>query len=487
MLGGQAALAKRVALFGLVLVVSVAALFETVAGPSCQHMLRRGEHFHMVVRFLEKTPRGRAGQASTPAAAGATLHSEIPLVSLQVNAEDVAACAHCLRPIGRITSQLQHAAKLRTPPDLFESDADDLLTEEVPCRAKGCGATFCSTACEKLAHAPGGTHQVLCCRGSASRRAAWRRFDEYAREQETAFYFFALAARIVASILARYDQSACAACGGSDVRRRRPSARPCHVCIASARAPWRPFCQPCWYDIVEPRAPLAPSADVPSAAEAALALSAFRASMREVAGRALSLLLLALGGHPALRGTAEGGAGGAGAEGAEGGEGCWLDLSCWGRLVGLARQNALEVEIEHPARDVVSALRAHGAGAVPGACLHGALLRALPTPLPNVEGAAIFASLSCLNHSCAPNAQVHSMRPSWRGRYRHRYRWCRYRYRCRYRSRYRCRYRCMQVLTTALHLPLAASLAGSIRRGARRAPDGALPDRARGRGDDLVH
>ena len=310
------------------------------------------------LRFLEDTPRGRAGQASTAADAGTILFAEGPLVSLQVNPEDVRACTHCLRPMGRITLQLQHAAQLQTPPDIFESDEDDFLSEEVPCRAKGCEARFCSAACEELAHRIGGSHSVLCCRGSASRKAARHRFDAYIREQEKGFYFFALAERIVANILARYDQIRCDAC--RERRFHRPDARPCSACLGVARAPWRPFCQPCWYEIVLPLA----SVDVPTTRVDEVIT--FRASLRDVAARA-------------------------------------LELACWGRLVGLARQNALEVVIENPAHPVVSVLRAsRGAGGE--AC--GALLRALPTPLPNVEGAAIYAHLSCLNHSCSPNAEV---------------------------------------------------------------------------------
>ena len=336
------------------------------------------------LRFIEDTPRGRAGQARTAADAGTILFAEGPLVSLQVNPEDVRACTHCLRPMGRITLQLQHAAQLQTPPDIFESDEDDFLSEEVPCRAKGCEARFCSAACEELAHRIGGTHSVLCCRGSASRKAARHRFDAYIREQEKGFYFFALAERIVANILARYDQIRCDAC--RERRFHRPDARPCSACLGVARAPWRPFCQPCWYEIVLPLA----SVDVPTTRVDEVIT--FRASLRDVAALALELLRAALGDHPALRATPPEGSGSS-----------WLDLACWGRLVGLARQNALEVVIENPAHPVVSVLRAsRGAGGE--AC--GALLRALPTPLPNVEGAAIYAHLSCLNHSCSPNAEV---------------------------------------------------------------------------------
>ena len=225
---------------------------------------------------------------------------------------------------------------------------------------------------------------MLCCRGSASRKAARHRFDAYIREQEKGFYFFALAERIVANILARYDQIRCDAC--RERRFHRPDARPCSACLGVARAPWRPFCQPCWYEIVLPLA----SVDVPTTRVDEVIT--FRASLRDVAARALELLRAALGDHPALRATSPEGSGSS-----------WLDLACWGRLVGLARQNALEVVIENPAHPVVSVLRAsRGAGGE--AC--GALLRALPTPLPNVEGAAIYAHLSCLNHSCSPNAEV---------------------------------------------------------------------------------
>jgi hypothetical protein len=336
------------------------------------------------LRFIEDTPRGRAGQARTAADAGTILFAEGPLVSLHVNPEDVRACTHCLRPIGRISLQLQHAAQLQRPPDIFTSDEDDFMSEEVPCRANGCEARFCSAACEELAHSIGGTHSVLCCRGSASRKAARHRFDAYIREQEKGFYFFALAERIVANILARYDQIRCDTC--RDSRFHRPDARPCSACVSVARAPWRPFCQPSWYEIVLPLA----SVDAPTTRVDEVIT--FRASMRDVAARALELLRAALGDHPALRATSPEGSGSS-----------WLDLACWGRLVGLARQNALEVVIENPAHPVVSVLRAsRGAGGE----AYDALLRALPTPLPNVEGAAIFAHLSCLNHSCSPNAEV---------------------------------------------------------------------------------
>lgn len=305
--------------------------------------------------------RGRAVLAARHVSAGEQLLCERPIASMQVpdNAEVVKVCRNCLRPLGTISGQLQHAAGLRKAPELpLADEEDDLICEEIHCR-HGSRATFCSKACESAANL--GFNKYFCAtRGP--KRAALKAFEQHAMEEGENFLF---GARLVSEVLARADA----------LQRKRPGSDVAS-CTTEARKVLAPFCRGPWWEIAETPPGLTP-------AEA----TSFHKEMRDAASESLALLqkLLVECGEPASRLR-------------------WLDLKEWGGMLGLARQNNVCCELFNPTSEVVPMLRCHAA-AVPSPELD-ALLARLPRALPDVIGTALYSELACINHSCAPNAEV---------------------------------------------------------------------------------
>ena len=315
----------------------------------------------MALNFTTLPGRGRAVTAARQISPGEQLLCERPVASMQLpdNADEVRVCRNCLRPLGTISGQLQHAAGLRTAPELpLADDEDDEICEEVRCR-NGSAATFCSKACESAANV--GFHRYFCAtRGP--KLAALKAFEQHAMEEGENFLF---GARLVTEMLARADA----------LHRKRPG-RDEASCTAEAREVLAPFCRGLWWEIAEPPPDLTPTE-----------VKSFRTEMRDAASESLDLLrkLLFECGEPASRLR-------------------WLDLNEWGGMLGLARQNNICCELYNPTSEVVPMLRCHAA-AVPSPALD-ALLARLPRALPDVMGTALYSQLACINHSCAPNAEV---------------------------------------------------------------------------------
>lgn len=315
----------------------------------------------MALNFTTLPGRGRAVTAARQISPDEQLLCERPVASMQLpdNAELVKVCRNCLRPLGTVSGQLQHAAGLRTAPELpLADDEDDVICEEVRCR-HGSSATFCSKACESEANA--GFHRYFCAtRGP--RLAALKAFERHAMEEGENFLF---GARLVSEVLARADA----------LHRKRPRSDVAS-CTAEARKVLAPFCRGLWWEIAEPPEGLT-SAEV----------AGFRKEMRHAASESLALLrkLLVECGEPTSRLS-------------------WLDLKEWGGMLGVARQNNICCELYNPTSEVVPMLRYHAA-VVPSPALDTLLAR-LPRRVPDVMGTALYSRIACINHSCAPNAEV---------------------------------------------------------------------------------
>ena len=83
----------------------------------------------------------------------------------------------------------------------------------------------------------------------------------------------------------------------------------------------------------------------------------------------------------------------------------WLTIDYWGGLLGAARRNNICVQLSHPVAELVDALRE-----LRRSQSHESvdeLLAALPNPIPDAIWSALYAKVSCINHSCTPNAEVH--------------------------------------------------------------------------------
>ena len=196
--------------------------------------------------FTKLPGRGRAVLAAHPIAAGELLLCERPIASMQLpdNAQTVKACAHCLRACGTISGQLAHAAQLSKAPTLpFADDADDLICEERRCGG-GCGAVFCSAACETEAR--GGWHAYICA-DNAPKRKAVAAFENHAREEGENFLF---GGRLVADVMARAD--ALLAAPRNKKGGKGGKGGDYDACVIQAREVLAPFCRGAWWAIEEP-------------------------------------------------------------------------------------------------------------------------------------------------------------------------------------------------------------------------------------------
>ena len=372
------------------------------------------------------TDKGRGYFATRGLEAGELVLHEAPFLSMQLPANEAAgvrACGHCLRLVGTMDMQLQHAAGWAKPP-ILPLDAEDMdLGGCVECEG-GCGTFFCGQRCAQLAWQQ--QHKLLCAGSAvARRRRALAQFEAHARANHEAFL---PAARAVALVLCAFDTN------GGDLQ--------------SALALLAPLCGKEWW---RRRAGLgAPSSVVPQGRRELADWSASAESLR--------LLLLALPEHPALK------------LGATRGSPPWLDHAFYSQLVGKLRLNAVCVDIHNPVRDFIAALCAasdiHAARAAEGAlgrshqyaevdrllqdvaarqtivgCPQGETSSsddasssddisdsasgsmsdsasddsdddnekwsaAAMDEVPNVVGTALCSTVACCNHSCEPNIEV---------------------------------------------------------------------------------
>eukprot|EP00908_Phaeocystis_cordata_P013265 Transcript_24309.p1 GENE.Transcript_24309~~Transcript_24309.p1 ORF type:complete len:402 (-),score=133.37 Transcript_24309:29-1234(-) len=319
------------------------------------------------LEFTTLPGRNRSVLAARPIAAGELLLSERPIASMQLpdNQKALRTCGTCLRACGTISRQLQHATQCSTTPQLpFASAEDDLICHEVACRNK-CGVIFCSASCKE---AGAGAHAYLCATGR--RQRALQRFEAHALAEGENFLF---GARLVAEVLARADALHCA------------SGQPRAACTTKARKVLAPFCRGVWWEISDPPDDLSP-----------LEAASYQREVKEAAAESLRLLRALLGASappPDLG---------------------WLTLAEWGGILGLARQNNICCELDNPVGEVLPMLHTHAAAAAAVSGKAGAegralaaVLGGLPQPMPEcVMGTALFDRLACINHSCAPNAEV---------------------------------------------------------------------------------
>ncbi|KAK3244716.1 hypothetical protein CYMTET_45685 [Cymbomonas tetramitiformis] len=160
--------------------------------------------------------RGKGLHAKTLFSRGDTLFSELPLASLQSadNKAVVAACAHCHRGVGSLTTNLRLIAGRCTRVDAFSSPelGNKIPQEEVVkghfcddvvlCQL-GCGEVYCSSECCAEAFRRG--HRLLCV-GPLTVESALYKFKIAALETGSEEFF--LGAQIVAQVICEAQQLA---------------------------------------------------------------------------------------------------------------------------------------------------------------------------------------------------------------------------------------------------------------------------------------
>jgi len=346
------------------------------------------------VHTVRKPGRGRCLIAAEGVSAGATVLEEMPLIALPLpdSTEHALLCDVCLRDIGSPAEHIQHAAELDRPPVLPIDGDPDFDCRRVEC-SRGCDAQFCSRECEALAQAT--FHGPLCpgAEPQAPHAEAVEAFLDHAHGTDEAFL---LGGRLVALVLATARREDCSA--------------------AQASLALGDFCRvPYW--------------ELPKGAEA-------RAACRDECATSLRLLRRALDGSKPARSAARRRGGtssasfasaasaSAAAAACSGGADGWPSLDEWGGLLGLLRQNALCAEVAAPLAGLLPLLAAWCAthargghakkrprkGAGPEEKEAGLLAEALDA-LPEAAGEAVRASalyptVACANHSCAPNAEA---------------------------------------------------------------------------------
>ncbi|EFJ45026.1 SET and zf-MYND domain-containing protein [Volvox carteri f. nagariensis] len=372
---------------------------------------------------LEVVGKGKGVVASRNIDEGVTVFTERPLVNLQHldNHASAIVCQACLRYVGSIELQIGH--KLRSLVDQLrgaeqggahaesggsagdtedEVDLDGALEagerleqiyahvtperiaelcsgavtlpltdgfrlpKPMPCR-RGCGALYCSAACE--AEAWEHSHCLLCTgtRTSSSPLVELKAepFWEHARETNE---IFLLAAQVVVSTLLRAARllagSSSGAAGPSDAYR------------SALLAAWQPYMygwKRCWWDSV------AVPDDVDDEEE-------FRTQLKSLASDSLELLSAAISDPrfgPEL-----------------------LQLEVYGSIVGMFELNNMGLSVPSPVEDYFLAVDEMEEGAEKQAVLQitQPLLDALDSEYASpCESTAFLALQSCINHSCDPN------------------------------------------------------------------------------------
>jgi len=335
-----------------------------------------------LLEFRTTSSRGRAVFAAQNIPAGTHLLVEEPLVSMPLPESKAAviACERCCKPIGTITLQAQHLVSTDVSA-LPLYDEDDYLCGDVQCR-NCCGARFCSAECE-AALAP--AHCYLCKGQGKAMAAKIDRFEAHAMEHEELFLF---GARFVASALASG---------------------------ANSLEPFAALCRVPFWELDD---------------EGVAKTNAEKREVKEACdeSRKYLLALLAQGAEASEAGPRGGGkstgdkaAGGkataCGKKKAVADSATWLSLEAWGGLLGAIRRNAILVELSHPLRDLLPMLREWACqteGSREGEGVRE-MLEELPRPLPECLWSAVYPRISCLNHSCNHNAEVHFLDESHEG------------------------------------------------------------------------
>ena len=316
-----------------------------------------------MLRFADGTSRGRAVFAAKEIEAGALLLTEAPLLSMALpeSRSAVSACERCSRPLGTVWSQLEHLTGLKRLPKLPIDEEEAYIADDVPCR-RGCRAVrYCSASCEEQ-HAQ--AHLHLCAGRGPAAAAALARFETHAHATHECFLF---GARIVADVLAHQSGKA-----------------------ATAEGRYAELCRIPWWDLSD---------------EGEAKSARGRKQAREDASTSLRLLRTLLAADAAEAPSSP-------APRLE-----WLTLEAWGGLLGAARRNAICVQLPHPLLEFVPALldwESTSADAAEARALQP-LLQALPSPLPETLWTAVYPRISCVNHSCSPNAEVHFLSENHEG------------------------------------------------------------------------
>ena len=268
-----------------------------------------------------------------------------PYVSMPLpeSRDAVVACENCCKPLGTMAMQATH---LSGGPEVELPLADEeeaTLADDVPCKCD-CGARYCCQACSNMA-AP--AHALLCSGRSKAAADALIKFESHAMETEELFLF---AARFVA----------CAIAAGSQGLELFASL--CRV----------PFWELSDEGIEKTREE--------------------KREVREECDTSRKLLLAVLAAPPHKVNAS-----------------AWLTPEAYAGLLGAIRRNAILVELSHPLRDLLPMLhewrRCQPASSANGKAV-GAMLDALPKPLPECLWSAVYPKISCVNHSCMHNAEV---------------------------------------------------------------------------------
>lgn len=248
-------------------------------------------------------------------------------------------------------------------------DEDDFLADDVRSRHGG-GARYCSKECEAL-HAP--AHKFLCGGRSKAAATAVARFEKHALATNEVYLF---GGRLVALALAGIERERAKA--------KVNTHQTCDRCIKNGMAPLDALCRAPYWELSDEGQP-----------KTAKGIR----EAKDATAKSRELLLAACYPDDATQRAAVG---------------KWLTLEVWGGILGAARRNSLCVEFEHPLAEFVPALRDHAesGGARGGSGEWLAVLEAMPQPLPEALFTAVYAEISCINHSCRPNAEVHFLSES---------------------------------------------------------------------------
>ena len=295
--------------------------------------------------FRTTEAHGRSGFAKMDIPAGTHLLTEKPYLSMPLpeSRASVVACERCCKPLGTMAMQAAHLAGDGHEVELpLAGDDESVLADDVPCKTK-CGARYCSRSCQE-ADAP--AHAMLCRGTSKVAAAAIKKFESHAMETEELFLF---AARFVVHAIASGTQSL---------------------------SPFAALCRVPFWDLSD---------------EGMDKTEEEKEEVRNECDTSRRLLLSVLSATASVRASS------------------WLTLEAYGGLLGAIRRNAILVELSHPLRDLLPMLsewrQVQPASSAEGKAV-GAMLDALPRPLPECLWSAVYPRISCVNHSCRPSCEV---------------------------------------------------------------------------------